>query len=410
MFLGKTIIEDEKDLVEIRDVLRIICTRVEFPQVEVIKILTAASELTRYIFDTTTNATVNYELVKVRGNLGLKITFNGQAGDHVAVGDGVGVTGAKKLVDEFFYDPKANSGVILSITKWKNLEKFPSDDVIEQLKLDVVQASEKSIVEALMSQNHEISELLAEVRQKNQQLEDTNIQITALNKELEAFSYSVSHDLRAPLRAIDGFSKDLLEDHADKLDAEGQDDLHRVCAAAQKMGDLINDMLTLSRVTHAPLNRESVNLTAIANDIIVEIQSRNPQREVNFVAETDLKADCDAALVRIVLQNLLENAWKYTSKHPRAYIEFGAYGSNETTTYFVRDDGAGFDMAYAGKLFGAFQRLHSPSEFEGTGIGLATVQRVINRHGGRVWAESAVEQGATFYFTLTPTGSETCEQ
>jgi signal transduction histidine kinase len=227
-----------------------------------------------------------------------------------------------------------------------------------------------------------------------------NADLQAVNKELEAFSHSVSHDLRAPLRAIDGFSQALLEDYAGKLDAEGQGYLQRVRAASQRMAQLIDDLLNLSRVTRAEMHRDDVDLTAMAREVAEELRKTEPGREADLIIAVGLRASGDERLLRVVLVNLLGNAWKFTNKRPRARIEFGMTGQEGKRAYLVRDDGVGFDMAYVGKLFGAFQRLHSADEFPGTGIGLATVQRIIHRHGGRVWAEGAVEQGATFYFTL----------
>jgi light-regulated signal transduction histidine kinase (bacteriophytochrome) len=229
-------------------------------------------------------------------------------------------------------------------------------------------------------------------------------ELAALNAELEAFAYSVSHDLRAPLRGINGFSQALLEDYADKLDADGQDYLQRVQAASQHMGQLIDDLLKLSRVTRAEAFHETVQLSDLAQTIATDLHQQEPERQVEFVIAEGLAAKGDARLLRVALENLLGNAWKFTAKNPCARIEFGDIRQNGNRAYFVRDDGVGFNMAYADKLFGAFQRLHSAAEFDGTGIGLATVQRVIHRHGGRVWAESDVEQGATFYFTLAAKG------
>lgn len=220
------------------------------------------------------------------------------------------------------------------------------------------------------------------------------------NRELEAFSYSVSHDLRAPLRSIDGFSQMLLEDYADKLDDKGKDYLRRIRAASQRMSQLINDLLTLSRISRADMHFEELNLTAMVEEITAELRQSQPERDVEFIIEPNVKAYGDSHLLRIVLENLLSNAWKFTSKHKSAIIEFGVKEHDGKTVYFVRDDGAGFDMAYVDKLFVPFQRLHEQDEFEGTGIGLATVQRIVHRHGGTVWAEGEVEKGATFYFTL----------
>jgi signal transduction histidine kinase len=244
------------------------------------------------------------------------------------------------------------------------------------------------------------------VRQLNADLQEQATQLEATNKELEAFSYSVSHDLRAPLRSIDGFSQALLEDYGDKLDEEGKDYLQRVRTSTQRMGDLIDDMLKLSRVTRGEMRREPVDLTGMAQALAAELQTSAPDREVEFVIADGLTAQGDARLLRIVLDNLLGNAWKYTSKHPRARIEFGFAQNNGQSAYFVRDDGAGFDMAYADKLFGVFQRLHRQTEFSGTGVGLATVQRIMHRHGGRVWADAQVDKGATFYFTVERTQHE----
>jgi len=220
------------------------------------------------------------------------------------------------------------------------------------------------------------------------------------NSELEAFSYSVSHDLRAPLRAIDGFSEILLSEYASQLDAQGRDSLERVRAATQRMAQLIDDLLSLSRITRASLIRERVDIDAVARTILVELAGREPERQVESRVSDGLVAQADPRLLRVMLENLLGNAWKFTSKQPAPKIEVGKDERLEGTVFFVRDNGAGFDMAYAEKLFSPFQRLHSEDEFEGTGIGLATVRRVVTRHGGRVWAEASPGQGATFFFTL----------
>jgi len=227
-------------------------------------------------------------------------------------------------------------------------------------------------------------------------------QLEAANAELEAFAYSVSHDLRAPLRSISGFSQALLEDYGDRLDQTAREHVDRVRVASQRMAELIDDLLGLSRVTRAELHRAPVDVSAMAQSVLDELYARSPQREAEFVVAPGIIVDGDAHLLRIVLENVLGNAWKYTKNVAHTRIEFGAMVQDGGRVYYVRDNGAGFDMAYSAKLFGAFQRLHAEAEFEGTGIGLATVQRIVQRHGGRVWAEGATGQGATFSFTLGP--------
>jgi signal transduction histidine kinase len=248
--------------------------------------------------------------------------------------------------------------------------------------------------------NEQLQREINERKRAEEEIRRTNGKLLAANKELEAFSYSVSHDLRTPLRTIDGFSQALLEDYADKLDATAQEHLHRVRRAAQHMAALIDDMLNLSRVTRCELHREKLDLSAMARLIAAELQEAEPDRQVEFVIENGLAAVGDPQLLRAAMENLLRNSWKYTSGHPTARIEFGSSVGKEKHCFIVRDDGAGFDPRYADRLFGAFQRLHTEKEFPGTGVGLATVQRIIHRHGGEIWAEAAIEKGATFYFTL----------
>jgi signal transduction histidine kinase len=235
------------------------------------------------------------------------------------------------------------------------------------------------------------------------ELEEAHARLTAAHQELESFSYSVAHDLRAPLRSIYGFSDALAEDAGDRLDDQGRSHLGKIRAASVRMGQLIDDLLTISRVTRHSLKPVPVDLSAMALELIEEFRAGDPGRTVRIEVAPGLTARADATLARILLQNLLGNAWKFTRRTPDAQITFaldGTVTAHQCPTFMVRDNGAGFDMTYAKKLFGAFQRLHTTSEFEGTGIGLATVRRVVQRHGGAVWGEGAVGNGATFWFTL----------
>jgi signal transduction histidine kinase len=225
-------------------------------------------------------------------------------------------------------------------------------------------------------------------------------ELARANQELEAFSYSVSHDLRAPLRAIDGFSKLLLSDHGARLDDQGKHYLDRVRAATQRMSMLIDDLLNLSRINRSPVRDETLDLSSLAESILEELRKRDPGRQVFAQVERGLHARGDRRLLAIALENLLSNAWKFTGKTGDAQIHVGKHVEPDSDAFFVRDNGAGFDMSYAERLFSPFQRLHKASDFEGTGIGLAIVQRVVTRHGGRVWAKAAPDEGATFYFTL----------
>ena len=245
-----------------------------------------------------------------------------------------------------------------------------------------------------------MEQMEAEIFQSSQKVQAANQQLAAANQELEAFSYSVSHDLRAPLRSIDGFSQALLEDCAELLDAPGRQHLGRVRAATQRMGELIDDLLQLSRVSRTEMRHETVDLSTLAESVAADLRRTEPQHRVEITIQPGLRTEGDTALLRIVLVNLLANAWKFTGRKPVARIEFGIRDNGGERAFYVRDNGAGFDMSYAGKLFGAFQRLHTAGEFPGTGIGLATVQRIVHRHGGRVWAEGGLDQGATFYFVL----------
>jgi light-regulated signal transduction histidine kinase (bacteriophytochrome) len=274
--------------------------------------------------------------------------------------------------------------------------EFPAEASISKLDL-----GGKKLFTAMLRDITERKEAEAAIERLNRALAQRAAELEAANRELESFSYSVSHDLRAPLRSIGGFSRILLETYADRLDDQGREYVGRVCASCRRMAQLIDDILTLSRLSRTEMRRGAVDLSALARAVVADLQAQEPQRDVTFSIQEEISAVGDERLLRVVLENLLGNAWKYTSHHSCAHIEFGTEqcdGGNKV--YFIRDDGAGFDMAYVGKLFGVFQRLHTQTEFPGTGVGLTSVQRIIHRHGGDVWAESAVEAGATFRFTL----------
>jgi two-component system, sensor histidine kinase and response regulator len=260
----------------------------------------------------------------------------------------------------------------------------------------------------LERQNSELQEAIQrswraeeEIKALNRHLERRVGELDDLNRELETFSYTVSHDLRGPLSRISGFSRALLESHRDQLDDQGRLYLNRIEHSARRMNDLVEDLLSLSRVTRVEMSRQIVDLSGIVRAVAAELMAREPGRAVEFVIADGVHAWGDPDLLRAALLNLLENSWKFTRKHVRARIEFGVTESSRGHTYFLRDDGAGFEMAQSSRLFSPFQRLHKESDFEGTGIGLATVERIVRRHGGHIWAEGIIEGGAVFYFTLS---------
>ena len=308
------------------------------------------------------------------------------------------VDGAAMTWPDTAIDPGSYSRAILNILE---------DSLVERGRLEATEKAILNILDDFIAERGHLEatqkavlNILDDFEDEKQALRHAKRAADAANRELEAFSYSVAHDLRAPLRSIDGFSQALLEDYGDKLDAEGKTHLEYVRECAQQMAQLIDDLLALSRVSRGDLKRERTDLATIARTVLTRLQKREPERKVVLVVPTEVAAVGDARLLGIVLENLLGNAWKFTSKQLTARIELGHRSEAGRSVYFVRDDGAGFDMAYAEKLFGAFQRLHSVNEFEGTGIGLATVQRIVRRHGGSVWAQAAVGGGATFYFAL----------
>jgi PAS domain S-box-containing protein len=274
----------------------------------------------------------------------------------------------------------------------------------------VPRLGDNGTLQGFVGTTQDIHELKTAKEELEVRVQERTAQLQAANKELEAFSYSVSHDLRAPLRTIDGFSQAILDMYEDKLDDRGQDYLNRIRQGSQQMAKLIDDMLQLSRLTRGELNmEEEVNLSDIVAGIATNLQNEEPDRHVTFDIEPGLRSRGDRRLLHAVMQNLVGNAWKYTSKHDTAHIEFGSLPLNNARIYYLKDDGAGFDMKYSDKLFGAFQRLHGVDEFPGTGVGLATVARIIHRHGGEVWADAELEQGATFYFTLQPINQQEME-
>jgi len=291
----------------------------------------------------------------------------------------------------YAYDRDPGTPIVLSISGAPLLD--PQGQV-EAVVLSLEDITQRQRIEAEIRQLN--TELDQRVRERTTHLE-------AAIRELDSFAFSVSHDLRAPLRSIDGFSRILEEDNADQLDADGRESLRTIRAATQRMGQLIDAMLALSRHARTPLQLAPVNLSTIAGALATELQKQDPQRIAEFLIEPDLTAQADANLMRAVLDNLLSNAWKFTAHQSPARIEFGRMIRDGASTFFVRDNGCGFDMKYAGKLFQPFQRLHAPGVYPGTGVGLANVQRIIRRHGGQVTIEGAIGRGAMVYFTLEGT-------
>jgi len=301
--------------------------------------------------------------------------------------------------------PDELKGIILSGDSWEtNQVVYDGDKVQVAMEAQVFRTSKDTLVASFLDVTERVVKDF-EIKKLNENLarmvDERTAELAAANKELESFAYSVSHDLRAPLRTIDGFSQALQEDYSESLDSTALDHLKRVRSAATQMGSLIEDLLILSRVTRAEMDRKEVNLSEIARSVVDEMRDNDPEREVDVSVADSLTVRCDERLIKLVIQNLLDNAWKFTDNTSNPQIEFGSEVEDGETHYYVKDNGAGFDMEYSDKLFLPFQRLHSVEDFEGAGIGLATVQRVINRHGGRVWAESVVGEGSTFYFTLS---------
>ncbi len=445
----------EADVVVVRQRARQIASLLGFDRHNQTRIATAISEIARNAFDYAGGGKVEYmiddkvnpQALVIRvidhgpGIANLPALLEGTARPNGIVS---GVLGAKRLMDRFHIDSAMGQGTTVTLSK----ELPPSALGVAGLDMthlvsELVKQQPQSPFEEIQQQNQELLQTLQalrqahddlemrvqertaelakvnevlhqeigehkqaeeEIRQFNAELEqrvsERTAQLELVNKELETFSYSVSHDLRAPLRNINSFSTILLEDYADKLDAEGRELIQDIRVGTQRMGQLIKDMLDLAHVARAEISFTTVDLSSLAEAIITGLRMDQPERNVEVVIAPGIIVHGDRALLEVALNNLLGNAWKFTEKRPVAQIEFGVVADSNPPIYFIRDNGAGFNMQYAARLFIAFQRLHNTSDFEGTGIGLATVQRIIHRHGGRIWAEGHIGQGAVFYFTL----------
>jgi signal transduction histidine kinase len=397
----------DEDVVLARQLARRVAEQLGFDGSEQTRVATAVSEIARNAFMYGRDGRVEFA-IEEQGptqSLVVRVTDSGPgiadldnvlAGRYTSrTGSGVGLVGAGRLMGSLAVESAPGGGTKVRLAKALPSGKRLDPPGVERIVALLREARPGSAFEELARQNKELIRAMEE-------LAATSAELALANKELETFSYSVSHDLRAPLRSMAGFSKALLDDWGSKLDGGGRDYLQRIQNASQQMAQLIDDLLVLSRVTRQVMQRKPVDLSALAERVAAGLRETTPERAVEFVIQPGLKAEGDERLLCLALQNLLDNAWKFTSRHETAHIEFATTQADGQQVYYVRDDGAGFDMAYADKLFVPFQRLHSREEFGGTGIGLATAERVIRRHGGRIWGEGAVDKGATFSFTLQP--------
>ena len=317
----------------------------------------------------------------------------------MAHGNAIGLISVQSQYPNAYNEKQARLLETIAAQLATALEKAALLDQLKQ-ELNERKLAEEEVRKLNIELEQRVNERTMALSESESNLRERTIQLESTNKELEAFAYSVSHDLRAPLRAIKGFSQILLKEYADNLQKDGLNFLERISQAASQMGELMESLLSLSRITRGELNRKDVDLSLLARDITEKLQMQDPERHVTWTLTDGLHAKVDEKLFQAVLENLLNNAWKFSSRKGVAVIEFNSTREDDTTIFYVKDNGVGFNMENANKLFGAFQRLHTEAEFPGHGIGLATIQRIIHRHGGEVWVESEVDKGATFYFTV----------
>jgi len=342
--------------------------------------------------------------------LNVKVLTNGQialANEAAVIASGLSrqeLIGSQFLDLEWCsYDPNVKARAVAAFDRARSGEFVQyEEDILMAGQMGTIVLTMTPImgpkkgVEYIVAEGRDITPRKAAERQLQRRTQELEV----TNNELEAFSYSVSHDLRSPLRAMDGYSHAILTDYSDVLDDDAKEMLGRIRVASQRMGKLIDDLLNLSRVTRFDLHQSNVDLSSIVHRIAHEVKATHPDRKAEFKIKEGVVVSGDPTLLTVLLENLIGNAWKFSEPQSESIVEFGSGKNKQGSYFFVKDNGVGFDMAYSSKLFGAFERLHSPSEFPGSGIGLATAKRVVARHGGRIWAESEVGGGATFYFTL----------